>query len=40
MKCILRFTRWVNGRIYKACSFEEYEPWVKAQAMEKQVSLI
>jgi len=25
------FARWVNGRIYKSCSFEEYEPWVKAQ---------
>lgn len=25
------FARWVNGRIYKTCSFEEYEPWVKAQ---------
>lgn len=26
------FTRWVNGRIYKKCSFEEYEPWVKVRA--------
>ena len=25
------FARWVNGRIYKKCSFEEYKPWVKAQ---------
>jgi hypothetical protein len=25
------FARWVNGRIYKKCSFEEYEPWVKTQ---------
>ncbi len=25
------YIRWVNGRIYKSCSFEEYEPWVKAQ---------
>ncbi len=25
------FARWVNGRIYKACSFDEYEPWIKAQ---------
>lgn len=26
------FERWVNGKIYKACRFEEYKPWVKAQA--------
>lgn len=25
------FARWVDGRIYKKCSFDEYEPWVKAQ---------
>lgn len=25
------FARWVNSRIYKSCSFEEYEPWIKAQ---------
>lgn len=25
------FARWVNGRIYKVCSFEKYEPWIKAQ---------
>lgn len=25
------FTRWVNSRIHTACSFEEYEPWVKEQ---------
>ena len=23
------FARWVNSRIYKSCSFEEYEPWKK-----------
>lgn len=34
------FTRWVNSRIYKVCDFEEYEPWVKAQALELQVSMI
>lgn len=34
------FTRWVNGRIYKVCSFDEYEPWVRAQATELQVSMI
>lgn len=27
------FARWVNGRIYKKCSFEEYEPWIKAKAL-------
>lgn len=25
------FARWINGRIHKVCSFEEYEPWVEAQ---------
>jgi len=29
---IKHFARWVNGRIYKKCSFDEYRPWVKAQA--------
>lgn len=32
------FARWVNGRIYKKCSFNEYEPWVKAQN-DMQMSL-
>lgn len=26
------FARWVNGRIYRKCSFEEYTPWINAQA--------
>ena len=30
------FARWVNSRIYKTCSFEEYEPWVKIQSAEYQ----
>lgn len=34
------FTRWVNSRIYKVCSFEEYEPWIKSQAIEMQMSMI
>ena len=25
------FKRWVNGRIYTKCRFDEYLPWVKAQ---------
>lgn len=25
------FGRWVNGRIYKVCSFAEYRPWIEAQ---------
>jgi hypothetical protein len=33
------FARWVNGRIYKKCKFEEYEPWIKAQATYNQISL-
>jgi hypothetical protein len=32
------FARWVNSRIYKSCSFDEYEPWVKAQ-QNLQVSM-
>mgnify|MGYP002507210063 CR=1 FL=1 len=28
------FARWVNGRIYRSCSFEEYEPWKKAQQVQ------
>ncbi|MHB8171235.1 MAG: radical SAM protein [Thermincolia bacterium] len=26
------FARWVNGRIYKVSSFEDYWPWVKARS--------
>lgn len=33
------FARWVNGRIYKKCKFEEYEPWIKAQVTYNQISL-
>lgn len=33
------FARWVNSRIYKVCSFEEYEPWIKAQG-NLQMSLL
>lgn len=25
------FARWVNSRIYKVCSFEDYEPWKKSK---------
>jgi len=25
------FARWVNGRIYKICDWEEYTPWVRAK---------
>lgn len=25
------FARWINSRIYKSCTFAEYEPWVKAK---------
>jgi hypothetical protein len=32
------FTGWINGMYYTVCSFEEYEPWVKAQSI-KQISL-
>lgn len=33
------FARWVNGRIYKVCDFDQYEPWIRAQAEERQVSM-
>jgi hypothetical protein len=33
------FARWVNGRIYKSCTWEEYEPWVKAQVEYFQMSM-
>jgi hypothetical protein len=26
------FERWVNSKIFTVCRFEEYEPWIKAQA--------
>lgn len=28
------FARWVNSRIYKSCTFEEYEPWIKSQQVQ------
>lgn len=28
------FARWVNGRIYKSCEFEDYKPWIKAQQLQ------
>lgn len=34
------FARWVNGRIYKKCEFEEYGPWIKAQVTYNQLSFI
>jgi hypothetical protein len=34
------FAGWVNSRKHTVCSFEEYEPWVKAQQMEGQVCMI
>ena len=36
IKC---FTGWINSYKYTACSFEEYEPWVKAQK-SRQMELI
>jgi hypothetical protein len=34
------FARWVNARIYKVCSFEEYGPWVKSQdTLERQTCI-
>lgn len=34
------FARWVNGRIYTKCHFDEYGPWIKAQAAEGQLSMV
>lgn len=31
------FARWVNGCFYKVSSFDEYEPWLKAQAETRQI---
>lgn len=25
------FARWINGRFYKTCTFEEYTPWLKSK---------
>lgn len=33
------FARWVNGRIYKSCKWEEYQPWIKSQTLYNQMSL-
>lgn len=33
------FARWVNSRIYKSCSWEEYEPWVRDQVMANQICM-
>ena len=33
------FARWVNGRIYKSCAWEEYEPWIKSQVDYFQMNL-
>lgn len=33
------FERWVNSKICKACSWEEYEPWVKDQIIYSQVCM-
>jgi len=34
------FASWVNSRKHTVCSFEEYEPWVKAQSGYEQLSMI
>lgn len=33
------FARWVNSRIYKKCSFEEYLPWKKVKGSYEQLCL-
>jgi hypothetical protein len=34
------FARWVNGHIYKACNWKEYEPWIKAQLKGEQLKFV
>jgi hypothetical protein len=34
------FAGWVNSRKHTVCSFEEYEPWIKAQSGYEQLSMI
>lgn len=34
------FARWVNGRIYKVCRFDEYTPWIKAQKKQEIQELL
>lgn len=33
------FARWINSRIYKKCSFNEYEPWLKTQKEYVQLEI-
>lgn len=33
------FARWVNGRIYKACRWDDYMPWVRVQGEIKEVMI-
>jgi hypothetical protein len=33
------FERWVNGKYHKACTWEEYEPWVRDQVIYNQISM-
>lgn len=33
------FARWVNSRICRVCAFEDYEPWIKAQAKGQQMNM-
>lgn len=34
------FARWVNSRIYKKCTFDEYVPWKKIKGSYEQLSFI
>lgn len=34
------FARWVNGRIYKSCRWDEYIPWIKAQTNNNQLTIV
>ena len=38
-KKLKHFARWVNSRIYKSCSFEEYYPWIKEQNKPVQITM-
>jgi hypothetical protein len=34
------FAGWVNGRYHTVCKFEEFEPWVKAQGIDGQMTFL
>jgi len=33
------FERWVNSMVFKKCTWEEYEPWIRDQVLVNQISI-